>query len=117
MAIRQPLVQVAGQFQQIQSSDILNNASIQQATINFGTNTQTEFNATTTVSDTNITATSKIVATLCAEATTDHSIDEVIISGVVVSAGNIVAGASFDLNGYCQEGTHGLYKINYEIKY
>lgn len=91
--------------------------SIAQAEINFGLITQTEYNTSVTVIDSNIDTASLITCCLSATATTDHSIDEAMISGINVMAGNIQDGVGFDILAYCDSGTFGKYKINYTIKY
>lgn len=114
MAVKKAIVLTAGQNEQLQSVDVLS-TSLQQATIDFGTTN--DFNTTLTVSDVNITSTSKMVCSLSAETTTDHSIDEVLVAGIVVIAGNVVNGVGFDIMAYCENGTTGKYKVNYTINY
>ena len=105
-----------GLTQQLQSNDVLN-TSIQQATVNFGAITQEDFNAVTTVLDSNILSTSNIICGVAGVPTTDHSLDEIVVSDISVVAGNIVPGVSFDIQAFCEKGTYGSYKINYTINY
>lgn len=91
--------------------------TVSQTTLNFGPITQIEYNTAVTISDAAIQATSRIMVALSAEATTDHSTDEIIIEDIKVSYGNVVAGVGFDIVGYCPCGTYGSYKVNYHIKY
>lgn len=61
-----------------------------------------------------ITAASQIDAWLRIEATPEHSIDELLIDPVRVTAGNIVAGTGFTI--YCDMpyGTaYGIYKVDW----
>jgi hypothetical protein len=91
--------------------------TISQSTINFGANTQTEYNAALTVSDAAITATSKILISVSGESTADHSADEVMAENITVVYANLVNGVSFDILARCDSGTWGQYKINYTIDY
>lgn len=86
-----------------------------QALLDFGSTE--EANASLFVVDTNITLTSKIIVSVSAESTSDHSIDEILISGVTVIAGNNNAGVGFTIYGYTPQSTTGKYKINYTIEY
>lgn len=116
MAIKTPLVLNGGQVEQLQSSDVIS-APIIQTEIDFGANTQREYNVTLAVANTAITANSLVIAYIAATDTTDHSIDEALIEDIRVVAGNVVAGVGFDIMAYCANGTWGKYKINYTIKY
>ena len=87
------------------------------AIVTFGSVNKTEHNATVTVSNSSVQLTSQIIASVAAVATADHSSDEVMIEDIIVSAGNIVAGVSFDINAYCSGGTYGQYQVNYLITY
>lgn len=90
--------------------------TIVQTEIDFGNTT--EYNTKLTVADPLILTTSTIIVNLSLTATTDHTqVDEIAISNVVVSAGNIINGVSFDIIGYCLQGTTGKYKVNYTINY
>lgn len=90
---------------------------IGQASLNFGVVTREEYDTNIAVADATITSSSRIVVSLSAETTADHSIDEVVNSEVVVSAGNVVNGVGFTIYGKCAAGTYGLYKVNYLIQY
>lgn len=116
MAVKIPIVQNTGQYEQLQTTDTFS-VPITQTEIDFGAATQREYNVTLTVSDANITANSLIIATIAATATTDHSIDEAMLEPIKVIAGNVVAGVSFDIMAYCDCGTWGKYKVNYSVKY
>lgn len=89
--------------------------TVGQALLDFGSTE--EANASLFVADTNITLTSKIIVSVSAESTLDHSIDEILISGVTVIAGNNNAGVGFTIYGYTPQSTTGTYKINYTIEY
>lgn len=88
-----------------------------QSTIDFGSATQREYNTTVTVPDLNIQTTSKIVVSIAGDATADHSTDEILLERIYLTTTNIVANTSFDIIAYCESGTHGQYKVNYQIAY
>lgn len=93
----------------------LSGGIVQQAEIDFGT--VNDYIAKITIADTNIKINSRVVCSIAGEITIDHSIDEVVIAGIVVVAGNVINGTSFDIFAYCENGTTGKYKVNYIIKY
>jgi hypothetical protein len=89
--------------------------TIGQATLDFGVVPDT--NTRVIIADTAITGTSKIIVSLSAEDTPDHSIDEVLASGVFVAGGEVVAGVGFTIYGYTHSPTMGEYVVNYTIEY
>jgi len=91
--------------------------TVQQATLNFGAQTQQEFDASIFVGDVSVTSSSKIIVTLCVVATTDHTMEDIASTELTLSAGNVVAGSGFTIYGKCDAGTYGAYKINYIIQY
>jgi hypothetical protein len=91
--------------------------SISQATIDFGPITSRKYQTKVTVSDPSILTTSKIIAVLTADATSDHSSEEIMLEEIRIASGNIVNGVSFDIFGACTKGTYGQYKVNYTISY
>lgn len=83
-------------------------------TVNFGT--EDSF-ITTSVTDANVTSTSKILCYVLGESTTNHDAEDYGVESITAYASNITNG-SFDLVCYTANGlmTFGQYKINYIIK-
>lgn len=83
------------------------------ATVDF-TTMETE-SAIVIVSDTGVSAGSVILAKISYVATGDHTLDEVASEPLIVVAGNIVAGVSFDIVVTVLEGgtTNGVFTLNY----
>ncbi len=94
-----------------------NDLSISQATINFGPITSRQFQTATTVFDAGILTSSKIIAVLVSDATSEHTAEEILFEDVRIATGNIVNGVSFDIFAYSPKGTYGTYKVNYTIQY
>lgn len=85
------------------------------ATLNFGAIGSTGNSATLAVTgQTTILATSKVEAWLRLEATADHTLDDLIVDPIRVSAGNIVAGTGFTIYGEMPHGTaYGDYYVDW----
>lgn len=83
-----------------------------QATLNFGTSNQEDFNASVTVSASWVTASTTVLCNMFAKVTTDHDPDDYVVEGVSAIAGNIVPGVSFDVLGTAPQGTWGRYIVN-----
>jgi len=93
--------------------------TISQATLNFGPITSRQTLTSVTISDTSIVSgTSKIIAVLVGDYSTDHpTAEEILLEDVRIASGNLVTGVGFDIVGYCPRGTYGSYKVNYTISY
>lgn len=68
--------------------------------------------ATTTVSASWVTATSRITCLSSPSASADHSTDETVAEDIRFSAVNIIAGVSFDVQGYAPQGTWGRHNCS-----
>jgi hypothetical protein len=91
--------------------------AITETEIDFGSNTQEEYDTTLFVADTSITGTSKIIVCISAKATADHTLEDVTSTTIVVFAGNVAAGSGFTIYAKATEGTYGKYKVNYTVVY
>lgn len=70
--------------------------------------------ASVSVSDTGCTATSKIVVSVFAEDTADHTAAEHIVSGITCGATERAAGAGFKVWGYSAAPITGLWRFHWE---
>ncbi len=89
--------------------------TISEAEIDFGV--VEEYDTSVFVSDTSITGTSKIIVSVSATATTEHTIDDITSTVIIVFAGNVQNGVGFTIYAKAPEGTYGKYKVNYSIQY
>lgn len=81
--------------------------------VNFWANTQEDHNASVTVLDSNITATSYPIVMPYAIETTDHDPDDYMVEGITATIWNIVAWVSFDIIASTQNHTFWKYKFIY----
>lgn len=86
-----------------------------EAELDFGTTE--EFDTSLFIADTSITAGSLIIVSVSAKATSDHTIDDIVSTNIVVFAGNLSVGAGFTIYAKASEGTYGKYKVNYITQY
>ena len=82
-----------------------------QATVDFGSTRNNT--ASVTVAAAWVTPTSIISPSIAYVTTANHSGDEALAEGLIVTAGNIVDGVSFDLIVAAPNCTTGVYKVNY----
>jgi hypothetical protein len=87
------------------------------ATLNFGalaTNPSSNEASVVVTGQTSIVATSLVEAWIRLEATTEHSIEELIHDPIRIIAGNITAGTGFTIYGVMPYGrAYGTYKIDW----
>jgi hypothetical protein len=87
------------------------------AELDFGAITENNFTASITIANTNITASSVILATIAPYETSDHSFDEILLEEINLIPSNLDAGVGFEIQAYCSTSTYGKFKVNYAIKY
>lgn len=63
--------------------------------------------ATVAVTDAGVAAGSKVVVSVAALATADHTADDILVMGVQALPGTITAGVGFDVRGFCPSLTTG----------
>lgn len=91
--------------------------TVNEVEVNFGPSSAMEYDTFVSVADTSITASSKIVCTLAAKATSDHDIDDIVATSITLYAGDPTPGVGFKIFAKCEEGTYGKYKVNYFVNY
>lgn len=90
-------------------------ATIQQATIDFGTTSNTPEAITATITDATVGATSKIIGNVISPAS-GRDFDEMEMEDFTVAIGNLNAGVGFDVIVRNPTlGAHGQYLLNYSI--
>jgi len=89
-------------------------SNVVAATVDFGSASSGEaYSASVTVTGQSwVTASSKIVCSLFAEATAEHDIDDYMLEQIQVYATNIVNGTGFDVVAVAPNGTFGRYVIH-----
>jgi hypothetical protein len=115
MAVRKPLVLVAGQIQQLQAGDTIPSTAMATATATIDCGTSSDL-TTIEVARTEITGTSAIMANLAPVATSDHTIDEHLVDGPLIVAHSPVAGVGFSVSAIPRPGhgpTSGLWTFRW----
>jgi len=88
---------------------LMNYPNAVQTLVDFGVN---QDSVTTTVAAAWVTASSVIVCSPMAMATSDHDPEDVYLEELKCYAANIVPGVSFDILTYAPNGTWGRYYVN-----
>jgi hypothetical protein len=86
------------------------------ATLDFGVvgSTNVSDASIAVTEQTSILSNSLVEAWVSLSSTTDHSLDEIRIEDLYITAGNISAGVGFTIYGYCLTGTtYGTFTVNY----
>ena len=89
--------------------------AISQVELDFGNNE--DFNTSLFISDASVTATSKVVCSISAVATSDNTIEDILVSNISLMAGNNVNASGFTIYAYAPDGASGKFKVNYSIVY
>ena len=82
-----------------------------QTEVDFGAS-ETDIATLTVTGQTWVTSTSRILANVAAESTTDHDAEDGILEGLTAYVSNLVAGTGFDISVRATNNTWGKYKVN-----
>ena len=120
MTVRNPIVLIAGQLQELPAGDTVNGASggtltQSQTTVDFGLSPVDM--ASITVATAAITANSMVLLAVDTSGSADHSGDEHLVEEITFSYANIIPGVSFDIVGMCtdQFGLTGQWEVRWTI--
>lgn len=118
MTVRRPLVQIAGQLQELPAGDTLPGGGTTRgtATIDFGAWPGSDFTSLDITGQAGILSGATVRAWIRLAATADHSIDEHIAAPLRISAGNVVAGTGFTIYAAFDAlaVTYGQYSVHWE---
>jgi hypothetical protein len=110
MARQKPVVLISGQLTELASTDVLTGTTVTTATVNFGSTVES-CDATVTVADTSVTATSRFQVMPSLVATTDHDPDDYVAEQVMGYVGNVVVATGYDVIAVAPQGTWGQYSF------